>query len=90
MALKYRTKSKEQSSKPLLEVPLDTTGRLANAYVDIMEKIKALQEELVTAGLELIDALKVQGRKGITVRGITLKIKEIEAKIKITAQKSKD
>lgn len=93
MALKHSVKPKnfpQQNTKPLIDVPLDKTGKLANTYVDILNEIKQNQEELVSTGADLIDALKEQHRTDITVRGVTLKVKEIEAKIKIVVKSPKE
>ena len=87
--LKHRVKDRLQAPA-LIEVKMDRTGRAANRYVNIMDEIREKQETLDIAGSELIDALKEQNRKEITVRGVTLKIKEIEAKIKISVKRPKD
>ena len=71
----------------LLEVKMDQSGRLANEYVDILQEIRELDEKKDHKGAELVEALRGQGRAGITVRGYTLKIKEVEAKVKIADQR---
>lgn len=89
MPLKHKVKSHEQ--KPgLLNVPMDMTGKLANEYVDYLETIKGNHEAMDIVGADLIKSLKAQGRDNITVRGVTLKVKEIEAKIKISVKRKKE
>ena len=87
--LKSRVKSKEQTPA-LLDVQMDKVGKLANSYVDILDAQKELIERQETSAAELVDALKLQNRREISVRGITLRVKEIEAKIKISVQRKNE
>lgn len=74
----------------MLDVPMDETGKLANKFVDCLDQERELGEEKDHIGAELVTALKTQGRQAITVRGVTLTIKEIEAKIKIAVKRPRE
>lgn len=73
--------------KPLFDVPMDNSGKLANEYLDISQDIKDKQEELEHTGASLIEALRGSGRDSIKVRGVKLTVKSIEAKVKIAVKK---
>lgn len=84
------TRPKPRDQKPtLIDVPLDTAGRLSDDYVDHLEAIGKLEKELDTIGGELIKVLKTQGRESIFVRGVNLKVKEVKAKFGISVKRVK-
>ena len=82
-----KTQFKREKPKDLISVPMDETGSKANAYLDLIEEIAKANEEKDHAGAELVEALRAVGRTAIRVRGTTLSIKEIEAKVKIVSKK---
>lgn len=88
---KLRMKVKSKEEKPaLLDVPMDEVGKFANDYVDVLGEIKNREETLESLGSELVIALQKSNKQEIFVRGITLKIKHIKAKIKIAVKNSRE
>lgn len=83
-----RPKPKDQRPS-LIDVHMDTVGSLSNDYVDRLECIQENEKALETIGKELIAALKNQGREGISVRGVTLKVREIKAKFGLSVKRIK-
>lgn len=90
MIPKLKTRIKQKEQKPtLIDVPMDRTGKLANDHIDLLDKIKETQEQADHNGAELIESLRGSNRESIVVRGTTLTIKSIKAKIKIAVKRPK-
>lgn len=73
--------------KELLRVPMDQTGKLANEYLDILAEIHDLGESRDVKQAELAEVMQASGRPKIRVRGVTLKLNRIDAKVKISILK---
>ena len=59
-----KLKSKEpQQKERLLEVPMDTIGKLANDYIDLTEEIANRQETIENIGADLCKALRIRPQR---------------------------
>ena len=84
------TKKYTLKSKNLLDVPMDDLGKNSESYVDLIEEREKITDEIGKLEPILADAFKASGRTKIFLRGRTLRLKEIEAKIKIQVQKKSE
>lgn len=85
-----QTKTKRDRTGELIDVPLDTTGRLANKLIGIRSEIFNLSREEKQVANDLAAALKGQNRLKISVQGFTVRVKETFASTTVLVKKEKN
>lgn len=68
----------------------DKVGRAAKSYIKAKEAIDAAKDKLEDAGAALLKALKEARRKEITVDGVKVTWRHVDAKDVINVKKPKD
>lgn len=71
-----------------LDVPQSPADKIANKLLILIKKKKEFEEDLLSISTDLIDALKEEKRKSITVEGKNIYIDDVAAKEVIKVRKA--